>query len=316
MDSKIIVNEGSGGVKRLERKAKALSKKAESYTDATWSQDEKTRKAAFKARDKAQKQAAATYQRLGRKQGEGSMRPLMRAVKAGKKLMKSTPENLKDRLMKKHGHKLKNEKVNEGQKRLHRVGNAMIKARGFMNAMDNPDKAMRVQFRKEKQNEKEGDARNTPAKLSGARRKGNRKEFMARLARRKAIREDSKPGLWANIHAKRKRGEKAAKPGEKGYPKTLKIEAKSPAWQRKAGKNPEGGLNQKGVASYRAANPGSKLKTAVTTKPSKLKKGSKAAARRKSFCARMSGMKKRLTSKKTANDPDSRINKSLRKWNC
>ena len=93
-------------------------------------------------------------------------------------------------------------------------------------------------------------------------------------------------------------------------------EAKSPAWQRKAGKNPSGGLNAKGVASYRAANPGSKLKTAVTTKPSKLKKGSKAANRRKSFCARMKGMKKRLTSAKTARDPDSRINKSLRKWNC
>ena len=93
-------------------------------------------------------------------------------------------------------------------------------------------------------------------------------------------------------------------------------EAKSQAWQRKEGKNPEGGLNAKGVASYRAANPGSKLKTAVTTKPSKLKKGSKAASRRKSFCARMGGMKKRLTSAKTANDPDSRINKALRKWNC
>ena len=93
-------------------------------------------------------------------------------------------------------------------------------------------------------------------------------------------------------------------------------EAKSPAWQRKAGKNPSGGLNAKGVASYRAANPGSKLKTAVTTKPSKLKKGSKAANRRKSFCKRMKGMKKKLTSAKTARDPDSRINKALRKWNC
>ena len=90
----------------------------------------------------------------------------------------------------------------------------------------------------------------------------------------------------------------------------------SPAWQRKAGKNPSGGLNKKGVASYRRANPCSKLKTAVTTKPSKLKKGSKAANRRKSFCARMGGMKKRLTSAKTARDPNSRINKSLRKWNC
>jgi hypothetical protein len=90
----------------------------------------------------------------------------------------------------------------------------------------------------------------------------------------------------------------------------------SAAWQRKEGKNPEGGLNQKGVESYRRENPGSKLKTAVTTKPSKLDPDSKSAKRRKSFCARMSGMKKRLTSAKTAHDPDSRINKSLRKWNC
>ena len=88
------------------------------------------------------------------------------------------------------------------------------------------------------------------------------------------------------------------------------------AWQRKEGKSKSGGLNRKGVASYRAANPGSKLKTAVTTKPSKLKKGSKAAKRRKSFCARMTGMKKRLTSAKTARDPNSMINKALRKWNC
>ena len=90
----------------------------------------------------------------------------------------------------------------------------------------------------------------------------------------------------------------------------------SPAWTRKEGKDPKGGLNKKGVESYRRANPGSKLQTAVTTKPSKLKKGSKAAKWRKSFCARMKGMKKRLTSAKTARDPNSRINKSLRKWNC
>jgi len=90
----------------------------------------------------------------------------------------------------------------------------------------------------------------------------------------------------------------------------------SPAWQRKEGKNSEGGLNKKGIASYRKENPGSNLSLAVTTKPSELKKGSKSANRRKSFCSRMSGMKKKLTSAKTANDPNSRINKSLRKWNC
>lgn len=93
-------------------------------------------------------------------------------------------------------------------------------------------------------------------------------------------------------------------------------EAKTPAWQRKEGKDPKGGLNKKGVASYRAANPGSKLQTAVTTEPSKLKPGSKKAKRRLSFCRRMKGMKNKLTSAKTARDPDSRINKSLRKWNC
>jgi hypothetical protein len=88
------------------------------------------------------------------------------------------------------------------------------------------------------------------------------------------------------------------------------------AWQRKEGKNPEGGLNQKGVESYRRENPGSKLQTAVTTEPSKLKPGSKSAKRRLSFCRRMKGMKEKLTSAETARDPDSRINKSLRKWNC
>jgi hypothetical protein len=88
------------------------------------------------------------------------------------------------------------------------------------------------------------------------------------------------------------------------------------AWTRKEGKSKSGGLNAKGIASYRAANPGSKLKKAVTTKPSKLKPGSKPAKRRASFCSRMSGMKKKNTSAKTANDPNSRINKSLRKWNC
>ena len=92
--------------------------------------------------------------------------------------------------------------------------------------------------------------------------------------------------------------------------------ARSAAWQRKEGKDPSGGLNAKGVASYRREHPGSKLKTAVTTKPSKLKKGSKSDKRRKSFCARMSGMKKAHASAKTKRDPDSPINKALRRWNC
>jgi hypothetical protein len=78
-------------------------------------------------------------------------------------------------------------------------------------------------------------------------------------------------------------------------------------WTKKSGKDPEGGLNEKGRRSYERENPGSDLK-----RPSKVV-GNK---RRASFCARMKGMKAKLTSKKTANDPDSRINKSLRAWNC
>jgi hypothetical protein len=94
------------------------------------------------------------------------------------------------------------------------------------------------------------------------------------------------------------------------------VLTESAAWQKKSGKNKNGGLNKKGVNSYRREHPGSKLQTAVTTKPSKLKKGSKASKRRKSFCARMKGMKKHRTGAKTKRDPNSRINKSLRKWNC
>jgi len=93
----------------------------------------------------------------------------------------------------------------------------------------------------------------------------------------------------------------------------LKNGGKTPAWTRSEGKNPSGGLNAKGVASYRAANPGSKLKMAVTTPPSKLKKGSKAAKRRKSFCARMSGVKGPM---KKPNGKPTRKALALRKWNC
>ena len=110
---------------------------------------------------------------------------------------------------------------------------------------------------------------------------------------------------------------KDAKETAINYHKNLKEELQeSAAWQRKEGKSDSGGLNQKGVDSYRRENPGSQLKTAVTTEPSKLKTGSKSAKRRLSFCRRMKGMKAKLTSAKTARDPDSRINKSLRKWNC
>jgi hypothetical protein len=84
------------------------------------------------------------------------------------------------------------------------------------------------------------------------------------------------------------------------------ILEKTAAWTRKEGKNKEGGLNEKGRKSYEKANPGSDLKAPQP----------EGGSRKKSFCARMGGMKKKLTSSKTANDPDSRINKALRKWKC
>jgi len=167
---------------------------------------------------------------------------------------------------------------------------------------------------------------------------------------------DEKPGLWANIRAKKQRGEATAKPGDKDYPdaknwnKVTAISEKqakcwsgyqrvpntkaltpgscrpvgkknekesdkqaSAAWQRSEGKNPAGGLNAKGVASYRAENPGSKLQMAVTTEPSKLDPDSKSAKRRKSFCARMSGMPGPMKDEKGR---PTRKSLALSKWNC
>lgn len=89
---------------------------------------------------------------------------------------------------------------------------------------------------------------------------------------------------------------------------------KSAAWTRSEGKDPNGGLNEKGRKSYEREHPGSNLQHPV--KKNEAAKSPKAAARRESFCARMEGMKKKNTSSKTANDPNSRINKSLRAWDC
>ena len=121
----------------------------------------------------------------------------------------------------------------------------------------------------------------------------------------------SQRGLWDNIRAAKGSGKKPTsemlKQEKKIKAKTMKNGGSTPAWQRSEGKNPEGGLNAKGRASYNAANPG---------KPGLKAPQPEGGPRKKSFCARMSGMKKKLTSSKTANDPDSRINKSLRKWKC
>jgi hypothetical protein len=166
----------------------------------------------------------------------------------------------------------------------------------------------------------------------------NKDHTITRIKEEVETLDEKGPGLWANIRAKKARGERMRKPGEEGAPTEAQLKSarneeyeaddgaltedqleqlrEAAAWERAEGKNPEGGLNRKGIESYRRENPGSKLSMAVTTKPSKLDPDSKAAKRRKSFCARMGGMKKRLTSAETAKDPDSRINKALRKWNC
>jgi len=88
--------------------------------------------------------------------------------------------------------------------------------------------------------------------------------------------------------------------------------AKTPTWQRKEGQNPEGGLNAKGRAS--AKKQGMNLKPPVSKEQAA--KSDKAASRRSSFCARMTGMKRKLTGAAAAADPNSRINKALRKWDC
>ena len=93
------------------------------------------------------------------------------------------------------------------------------------------------------------------------------------------------------------------------------CEKKTAAWTRKEGKNKKGGLNAAGRASYERENPGSDLKAPVSREQAKKSKGGKAAKRRKSFCARMGGMKKDHNIN-CSSDPDKRICKALRKWDC
>jgi len=121
----------------------------------------------------------------------------------------------------------------------------------------------------------------------------------------------------AKSTASRKRGEEyMAKIKQDVADKSKKEQGVAEDWQKVNRHDKTDGLSKKAVGAYRREHPGSKLKTAVTTKPSKLKKGSKSAKRRASFCARMSGMKKHRTGAKTKRDPDSNINKALRRWHC
>jgi len=122
-------------------------------------------------------------------------------------------------------------------------------------------------------------------------------QFIERLAQRHGVDSDA---IWEDLE----------------HVSDIELLQLSEDWQKVNKRDKTDGMSSKAVKAYRRENPGSKLKTAVTTKPSKLKKGSKAAKRRKSFCARMSGMKRAHASAKTKRDPDSPINKALRRWNC
>jgi hypothetical protein len=127
--------------------------------------------------------------------------------------------------------------------------------------------------------------------------------------------EDVNEACWSGYKqvGMKKKGKKKVPncvPEQKSY---LNFIAEVAAWQKKEGKNPEGGLNRKGIESYRRENPGSKLSMAVTTKPSKLDPDSKPAKRRKSFCARMGGVEGPMKDEKGR---PTRKALALRKWNC
>ena len=139
----------------------------------------------------------------------------------------------------------------------------------------------------------------------------SKEEFKDKAKKKKEnetkVKKEDTVVLTKAAEVKKKKKKKTGQEGATDVPNFPQDQVSEEAWQRKEGKNKSGGLNEKGRKSYERANPGSDLKA-----PSK-KKGNK---RRASFCARMKGMKKKLTSKKTARDPDSRINKSLRACNC
>ena len=91
--------------------------------------------------------------------------------------------------------------------------------------------------------------------------------------------------------------------------------AESEAWQKANNRDKTDGMSRKAVNTYRREHPGSKLQTAVTTKPSKLKKGSKASKRRSSYCSRSRGQMK-MHSISCSKTPDKAICKARRRWNC
>jgi len=138
---------------------------------------------------------------------------------------------------------------------------------------------------------------------------------------KKAMDEAAKHGLYYNVNKRKAAGTSrpASSPKAptaqawKDAAKTAKKESVEEDWNKVNKRDKTDGLSQKAVNAYRRENPGSKLKTAVTTKPSKLKAGSKAAKRRKSFCARMGGNKGPM--KKPNGKPTPKA-LALRRWNC
>ena len=131
--------------------------------------------------------------------------------------------------------------------------------------------------------------------------------------------EEIRESLWDNIRKRRAQGKRKLKPGDKNYPKTLDVGEDA---KKLTGRDSKGhkratekgaGMTQKGVDAHNRKT-GGNLKTAVTTEPSKLKSGSKASSRRKSYCARSAGQMKMFP--KAAKDPNSRLRQARRRWKC
>jgi len=187
-----------------------------------------------------------------------------------------------------------------------------VKEKQPQKAMDAGAKARRILKRKEHAKYVSGSTENVPDDIrdhyevnEGDYHSGQGEKIQKRTKKWMSKKgQEGAPGLDA---MKARTAEHKAKRGVK-FKVKVKEDAvnEGAAWTKKSGKNPEGGLNEKGRKSYERENPGSDLKAPQP----------EGGSRKKSFCARMGGMKKKLTSSKTANDPDSRINKALRKWKC
>ena len=134
----------------------------------------------------------------------------------------------------------------------------------------------------------------------------------------RAIKADDKNRLEPDVNKRDlKTVRKNAATADRAWERMSDLDEQGVAedWQRANKRDRTAGMSQKAVNAYRRENPGSKLKTAVTTKPSKLKRGSKASKRRKSYCSRSRGQMK-MHSISCAKTPDKAICKARRRWNC